>query len=806
MCIGALPETAKEMTVATAARLTVWFFLSIAVIALAACGGGGDNGGGGSSPSPTSSTAAFNQARGFDNAVTGIVPVNDGSGDVFVAGYFTTYTDVPSNRLIRLHADGTVAQAFPDGFNDAVLNLVAARDNSGAMYALGSFTQFNGQPAAGLIRLTREGTRDPNFQLATMDRPPSAMALIPGSGDLYIGGTFTSYGGMAIQHLAKLHANGLLDTSFNPGEGFVGLFDGGPGPTRTLVVARMAVEEIGSRRLYVSGIFGSYRGMSVPGFVRVLPTGEIDPTFNVSTGVGVTASTLIIEALLPTADGKVYVGGRVGNSVSQGLLRINENGSLDPNFLPPPLTTLTIGSTGETTGDIYVSGFESSNGVLTFRLRRLRPDGSPAPTFQEPTINDQVSTAVPVGDGSTDMYAGGFFTAYAGNGVNHFARVRGDGALASQTIRGSGFSYDVTTVEPGGQGSVYVDTRGDSYNGSAIRPLVRLLPNGTLDPSFVFIQEVVPGTGVFIDSVRRPPNDSRLYVTGTFREYDGSPITSVMRLFPDGSLDRSFVTGQGFHHVIPAARIDEVVAPEIMPAVSPAGTLYAFGRFTDYDGTSIPNLVRLTSTGHLDPTFAIGSGFEGSFGPAEPSTVIPNEDGSLYVSGFFDRFNGEPVRNIVRLDSTGRRDPNFVPPQAVQAFAATPDRSLFVNAPGTSLQAMLRKLQPDGSVDPSFHSDPLPGPSITQVITLPNNEVAVIGILDQQPSSASSRRRGYVIRLNAAGRQDPNFGLRITNDLPSALVETGDGTGDLYLAGAFTRYEQQTMQRIARLNSQGSAK
>src|SRR5215213_4325586 len=93
----------------------------VVIMLLAGCGGGGGNGnGGGSSPSPTASASTFNQARGFNDSVTGIVPVNDGSGDVIVAGSFTTYTDVVSNRLIRLHADGTVAQAFPDGFNSGV--------------------------------------------------------------------------------------------------------------------------------------------------------------------------------------------------------------------------------------------------------------------------------------------------------------------------------------------------------------------------------------------------------------------------------------------------------------------------------------------------------------------------------------------------------------------------------------------------------------------------------------------------------------------------------------------------------------
>jgi uncharacterized delta-60 repeat protein len=789
-------------------------YLLVSVIFLSGCGGGGNGGAGGSSPSPTGSASAFNQARGFDNGVTGLVPVNDGSGDVFAAGSFTTYTDIVSNRLIRLHADGTVAQAFPDGFNDGVRMLVSARDDSGAMYALGAFTQFNGQPAAGFIRLNRDGSRDTNFQLSAMDQPPTAVATIPGgSGAVYIGGPFTNYGGTAIRHLARLRANGSLDQSFSPGVGFTGIQNDSPDPNDLLLtVERMAVEEIGSRRLYVQGLFGSYRGMSVPGFLRILTSGEIDPTFVMGSGPGVSIFTQIVETLLPAADGKVYVGGRVGgwngeSAASFGLLRVNENGSLDRTFVPPMLITLMIASAGDTTGDIYVSGFDSSN---PSRFRRLRPDGSPATTFQEPAINDQVRTVVPVGDGSTDVNAGGFFTAYAGNGVNHLARVRSDGTLAGPSVHGSGFSYDVMDMEPGEDGSVYVITfPGQFYNGTAIRPLVRLLSNGTLDPGFLFREDVIPGSGVFIASVTRARNDSRIYVTGTFTEYDGSggAVASVMRLFADGSLDQSFVTGRGFHQVIPTASLDTVVAPKVVPAGSPAGALYAFGDFSEYNGRPVPNLVRLVSHGALDPGFSIGSGFEGSFGPAAPSIVIANEDGSIYVSGFFDTFNGQAVRNIVRLDSTGRLDPSFVPPTAVQAFAAAPDRSVFVNAPGTSRNAVLRKLRPDGSVDASFNSDPLPGAFISQVIALSNDRVAVVGVMGSDPGA--SRSTGYVMVLDAAGRQDSTFGLRTMTNVfttpPSVAALADDGTGDIFLGGAFTRYEKQTMQRIARLNSDGSA-
>ena len=771
--------------------------LLASVMFLSGCSGGGNGGGGGSSPfptGPTGSASAFNQARGFNNAVTGIVPVNDNSGDVFAAGSFTTYTDVVSNGLVRLHADGTVAQTFPEGFNDVVTMLVSARDGTGAMYALGSFTQFNGQPAAGFVRLNRDGTRDTNFQLATMDQRPSAIAPIPdGSGGVYIGGLFTNYGGTAIRHLARLHANGSLDQSFSPGGGFIGISDGEGGTNNWLAIQHMVVEEIGSRRLYVQGLFGSYRGMSVPGLLRILSSGEIDPTFLTGSFPGASPFVPTAETLLPTTDGKLYIGGR-----ALGLVRLNENGSLDGTFVPPQMNATMVASAGDTTGDIYVSEFS--------HFRRLRPDGSPAPAFQEPTINDQVSTVVPVGDGSTDVYAGGFFTAYTGNGVNHFARLRSDGTLASQTVRGSGFSYNVFDVESADNGGVYVLTfPGQTYNGSPIRPLVRLLANGTLDPAFQFRENVATGAGFSIDSVTRARNDNRIYVTGNFTQYDGSgnAVASVMRLHPDGSLDQSFVTGRGFHLVVP--NNDVIIAPNVVPAATPGGALYAFGGiqggFNQYKGTSVPNLVRLASNGGLDEGFTIGSGFEGIFGPTAPTNVIANEDGSVYASGSFDTFNGEPVRNIVRLDSTGRLDRNFVPPTAVQAFAAAPDRSLFVNAPGTSLNAVLRKLRPDGSVDPSFNSDPLPGPFISQVIALPDGRVAVIGHRDLQPISGTLLR-GYILLLDAAGRQ---VWQRITNDLPAALALADDGTGDMYLGGAFTRYDNQTMQRIARLNADGSA-
>jgi hypothetical protein len=94
-----------------------------------------------------------------------------------------------------------------------------------------------------------------------------------------------------------------------------------------------------------------------------------------------------------------------------------------------------------------------------------------------------------------------------------------------------------------------------------------------------------------------------------------------MRLFPDGRLDPSFVPSGSF------GGFGEELS--VVPAVSPPGTLYAFG------GTP-QGLVRLTSSGAVDPTCAIGSGFDPCCTNNTVSTVVPNKDGSIYVSGFFE--------------------------------------------------------------------------------------------------------------------------------------------------------------------------
>lgn len=793
--------------------MTIRTLLStLAALALACatgCGGDGNGGGGQSPPSspPTGSVNSFNQARGFNTIVRGVAPAQDGTGDVWVVGDFTAYTDVVSRQLIRLHADGTVAQTFARGANNLVLDVVPARDGSRDVYIYGLFTEFEGQPApGGLIRLNNDGTRDTGFTFAAVDRPfpllHTVVAVPDGSGDLYIGGSFTSYGGTPIRHIARLHADGSLNTSFTPGSGFTGFFDGSGPDSMVMTIARMAVEEDGTHRLYVSGIFGSYQGVTVPGLVRILPTGEIDRSFAIGTGPGVIIQALAIEALYLPPDGThdLLVGGRVfgwnGEAEPRGLIRVHENGTLDRSFTPPSMLVFTIASAGGGS-DMYVAGPRED--AIGHRMLRIAANGRPVASFPEQTVNETILSLTPTQNGTEEVYASGGFTAYGNVGVNHLARIRSDGSLDPRTVRGAGFSQMVADLESAGEGRVYAVTSGH-YNGTAIGGVVRLRADGTLDPDFQFReprQEFAPG---FVRDVARACDASeRLYVSGQFVTYDNQATTSLMRVFPDGRLDPAFATGSGFHHVLPPPLQGPTLeAPAVVCAEGNAGTLYAYGRFNRYNDVVVGHLVRLRADGTLDLSFAIGAGFDDEVG-----AVVPAHDGSgaVYVSGFFRTFNGQPVGPLVRLLPTGQLDAQYrAASDATMAEAASLDGRGELYA--LSREGRVLKLRADGSGDSSFVSALLPG-NVLKVLPDREGRVLVVG---QGQSATFPSPIGYVVRLDRTGQIDPSFtGDTLMDESVWAAVEAADGTGDVYIGGGFTRYRDRTMQRIARLNPDGSA-
>src|SRR5262249_7370824 len=99
------------------------------------------------------------------------------------------------------------------GANDLVESVEAQPD--GKVLICGIFTQFDGMARNYIARLNANGSVDTSF-VATPSYWVRYMALQP-NGKIVIGGFFTSVGGMPRNRVARLNSDGTLDTTFDPG-------------------------------------------------------------------------------------------------------------------------------------------------------------------------------------------------------------------------------------------------------------------------------------------------------------------------------------------------------------------------------------------------------------------------------------------------------------------------------------------------------------------------------------------------------------------------------------------------------------
>lgn len=223
----------------------------------------------------------------------------------------------------------------------------------------------------GLRRLFEDGSVDASFNAGGSGPNATVRCIVVmPDGRLLIGGDFTSYNGVSRSGVARLLANGCLDTTF-----------ANPGLTGTTVIRSVAVDA--SSRVIVGGTFraraGSPAGWSV---ARLSSGGVIDTSFNVGHGAHLSTSTSSVGdvyavAALPSGD--VAVGGFFtafnGDSTYAYFVVLNGvNGSINTsyssNLITYPLRAFAVQSDGKLLAGSY-------NGAL----RRILASGSLDTTF-----------------------------------------------------------------------------------------------------------------------------------------------------------------------------------------------------------------------------------------------------------------------------------------------------------------------------------------------------------------------------------------------------------------------------------------
>ena len=164
---------------------------------------------------------------GANDAVRALALQSDGR--ILIGGDFTTYDGINRSHFARVNLDGTLDWQFDPGSaldHSPYVVVETFTDTNRTVRKIlvgGSFTLANGAPRRYLAQFNDNGSADLDFNADNgaggIDGPVWAIA-VQTDHKIVIGGDFVSINGVARNHIARLNADGSLDTSFNnPGTG-----------------------------------------------------------------------------------------------------------------------------------------------------------------------------------------------------------------------------------------------------------------------------------------------------------------------------------------------------------------------------------------------------------------------------------------------------------------------------------------------------------------------------------------------------------------------------------------------------------
>ena len=358
-----------------------------------------------------------------------------------------------------------------------------------------------------------------------------------------------------------------------------------------------AVVALSGGKVLIGGEFTAYSGTAVGRVARLNNDGSLDATFTTTTGADGPVNTVVA-----LANGQVLIGGsftKYDNTPVIGLARLNGDGSLDLTFNSSPATGLsthaTVNAAAELAdGKLLIGGdFTTYNGTATNGVARLNNNGSLDTTFITTTGTDMgVRSVAALANG--DVLIGGYFTTYNGTAANGVARLNDDGSLDTAFNTTTGISeFDaVYSVAALTNDKVLIGGNFTTYNGTAAPYVARLNSDGSLDTTFN--PSPAAGPNAHVNSAVALPN-GQILIGGNFTFYNGTNAGNAARLNSDGSLDTAFNTTIGANFVV------------FSVATSPEGMALIGGSFSEYNGTYRNRVVRVLSQTRLEVTID-GSG------------------------------------------------------------------------------------------------------------------------------------------------------------------------------------------------------
>jgi uncharacterized delta-60 repeat protein len=702
----------------------------------------------------------FNSGSGFNNGVLSIAIQDDNK--ILIGGYFTSYSGVTANTIIRLNTDGSIDNTFNSGsgFDDGVRSIAIQDDNKILVVGL-SFTTYSGVTANRIIRLNSDASIDNTFNSGSGFNYSVNSIAIQSDNKILVGGSFTTYSGVTANSIIRLNTDGSVDDTFNSGSGF------------NNPIYFMTIQS--DNKILIGGYFTSYSGVSANYFIRLNTDGSID-TQQYNYTFEFNNNTLSVPNLITSGftlsngsqgDGYVLESNNYGNaswvSISgliSGLTGTTINAT---NGLSLIDSNVVLG--GTLTGDTYI---DLNNDFFKFIDQMI-------PFNFGGGFDGKVSSIIIQSDNK--ILIGGYFTSYSGVSANRIIRLYSDGIIDNTFNTGSGFDNDIYSVAIQSDNKILVGGGFTTYSGVSANYIIRLNTDGSIDNTF----NSGSGFNLNVNSIAIQ-SDNKILIGGNFTTYSGVSANHFIRLNTDGSIDNTFNSGSGFNNSIYSV------------AIQSDNKILAGGYFISYSGVTANRIIRLNSDGSIDNTFNSGSGFNLNL----ISSIVIQSDNKILVGGGFTTYSGVSANYIIRLNTDGSIDNTFNSGSGfdndIYSVAIQSDNKIliggnFTTYSGVSANHFIR-LNTDGSIDNTFNTGSGFNFNVNSITIRSDNKILAGGYF----TTYSGVSANHFIRLNSDGSIDTqqyNYSFEFNNDtlsvpnlITSGFTLSNGSQGDGYLLGS----------------------
>jgi len=637
-------------------------------------------------------------------------------------------------------------------------------DGKGGWYIGGEFTRVGTLTRNHLAQLNFAGevtAWNPNSEDLQDDR---VQCILFNGLDIYVGGNFTSIGGVERNGIAKLNTEGAVDIDWNPNvKGSYG--------------ASISTITIIGNDVLVGGYFTNIGGQDRNNIAKLNNTnGNADSDWKPESDGRVDC--------IAVNNGEIYVGGffyNIGGQERKYIAKLNNtNGNADSDWKPE--TTNQIKSIAFSNDDIFMGGDNvgwtiTVNDVTTSndgigRIKKFNKiTGAIDATWTFEEIGGPVNSIQIIG---SDVYVGGRFETVGAHSINNAVKLNSVTGLVD-TSWNPDFGGEVKGIAINGN-DLYIGGDFLTFNGKARSGLARFNnSDGSLDLNWM------PYANRAVSSIVLTANN--VFVGGDFDEIGGILRTGIAKLnITDGAVDETW----------------NALADRSVNAIVLSGnSLIVGGNFNSIGGQLQSHLAKLnTINGDADENWGGNAN--------DDVNCLAINDNDLYAGGYFDEIGGVSRNYIAKLNaSSGIVDPIWNPNATAPVYAVAVSANnifaggFFDNIGGLQRNILAKLNNTTGEADNVWNPDaagrPMGGvkrksaPSITTTNDLKSKVDAYLAMTEKK---SGNKNQGSKIQKTTASRASE--GGWLMNILPHG--------SDLYVGGIFNSMGGYTRNNIAKLN------